>query len=546
MQLWGDFDIRGSDYPLSTNATTFLANNYQVISLEKCLGSANSDGTYNTEAAFVDMAETLRNHASDESNENLKIVFYWNTFICYCDCYNCTKSVYANESMWFKDDDGEAIYADSAGKRPYLDQTQEYVREWWVNSVVDVIQAARARNISVNGIFADGLCPYIVYKGVSTTRNNEFVLGVRKLMQLATERLKAIDEDMLILANGIKHYSIYEEYDYCRDSLNYTDGAIIEHFAAFEEVDTSTSTINSDYLLSWVNIIYNETNYNNKSIFIKSWMGPEISPGPSWPDSYKYPTPKNNSDIQKHAQELLQFPLAVYLCGLLTHRYIYFSYAWYWGVSQGYYPCYENNECATPADGWYDEFLNQLGRPVSEPNWIINDSVKLCTRSFEYVNVTVDLNNQESGTIIWNIDNTIDETTLAPSISPSMSPSMIPTMSPSKQPTRNQGFVTNVPTTTSGSGVNSTDGDVNVNTQETNGLQTTMTAQQGKGNNDNNGKHGLSDAVIGIIVAVVIVVVGVGICSMLYFSKHKQCLWKEKSEPLLVKDDDDHGHFTAL
>ena len=249
VQLWGDMSIRGTEYPLSTNATTFLANNYQVISLEKCLGAANSDGTYNTEEAFIEMSQNLRNHATEESNKNLKILFYFNTFICYCDCYNCTKSFYANESMWFKNDTGYPIYADTNGKRPYIDQTQEYVRQWWVNSIVNVIQSALSQNISVNGIFADGLCPYIVYKGVSTTRNNQLILSIRELMKLATKRLKAIDNNMLILGNGIKHYSIFEEYNYCRDSLNYTDGAIIEHFGAFEEVD-SNGHINPDDLHS--------------------------------------------------------------------------------------------------------------------------------------------------------------------------------------------------------------------------------------------------------------------------------------------------------
>ena len=192
------------------------------------------------------------------------------------------------------------------------------------------------------------MCPYVSYYGISSERNAQFQEGAIELMRLTNRKLKDIPPNMILIGNGLTH-STNPTMNYCRSVLNYTDGAMIEHFGAFEEVDTSTSMIYTDYWLDWIDIIYNETQLNNKFICMKSWVGPEYTPvtsiGPSWPDSFKYQTPQNYSDIAKHATELLQFPFGFYLCALLN-EYVYFSYAWWYGWYQGYYPCQKVNECS--------------------------------------------------------------------------------------------------------------------------------------------------------------------------------------------------------
>ena len=168
---------------------------------------------------------------------------------------------------------------------------------------------------------------------------------------------------------------------------------------------------------------------------LKSWVGPESSPitgtGPSWPSSFKYPSPQNYSDVGKHATELLQFPLGMYLCGLLN-EYVYFSYAWWYGWYQGYYPCETVNECTVPITGWYDEFTNKLGEPLTDGIWTQNRMI--CHRSFEFVNVSVNLTSQTSE-IIWNLTNVQKDTTYQPSNIPTNIPTNIPSTAPSNAPT---------------------------------------------------------------------------------------------------------------
>ena len=156
--------------------------------------------------------------------------------------------------MWLKDDDGNIVGGNST-TTPYFDLTQEYVRNYWVDASVGVIKEALARNISVDGILVDGMCPYVSYYGISSERNAQFQEGAIELMRLTNRKLKDIPPNMILIGNGLTH-STNPTMNYCRSVLNYTDGAMIEHFGAFEEVDTSTSMIYTDYWLDWIDIIY--------------------------------------------------------------------------------------------------------------------------------------------------------------------------------------------------------------------------------------------------------------------------------------------------
>ena len=60
-------------------------------------------------------------------------------------------------------------------------------------------------------------------------------------------------------------------------------------------------------------------------------------------------------------------------------------------------PCPDDpTSCDCPQD-WYQEFVNSLGKPLSDG--IINGY--LCNRTFEHANVFVDMNNDTSAVITW-------------------------------------------------------------------------------------------------------------------------------------------------
>ena len=91
---WADVYLRGSqgfsdlDYKLG-----FLMDNYDVISLEKCLD--NPDNDWRTEAVFVDLVSRMRTLRPESE---AKILFYWQLtqlVDCYdVECFSFNQSIF--------------------------------------------------------------------------------------------------------------------------------------------------------------------------------------------------------------------------------------------------------------------------------------------------------------------------------------------------------------------------------------------------------------------------------------------------------------------
>ena len=90
--------------------------------------------------------------------------------------------------------------------------------------------------------------------------------------------------------------------------------------------------------------------------------------------------------------------MAVYLCGMY-YEGVYFSYGWWYDITNGYVPCPNDpSSCDCPSN-WYPEFEMNLGKPLSDG--IITDIYK-CNRSFEHGKVYVDLQDDSSAIIQWD------------------------------------------------------------------------------------------------------------------------------------------------
>ena len=216
--LWADFGTNNVSL-LSEYQSQFVATHYDIISIEKCLGQPWNTHVY-TEQSFYETARNIRKYSSSNAT---KIIFYWNTNICYCDCYNITQSVLQNKSMWFYDDYDNPLYAGSDKNRPYFDMTQSYVRSWWVNSLITIITGALDQNIIVDGLFADGLCNAF-NKNVSAQRAQQYNNGVLSLMDETKSALTKINSDLFILGNGLLSYSF--EPDHCTHAVEHVDGVL--------------------------------------------------------------------------------------------------------------------------------------------------------------------------------------------------------------------------------------------------------------------------------------------------------------------------------
>eukprot|EP01084_Bolivina_argentea_P140388 246808_1 len=393
--LWADFGIKNKTFPALTDyQAKFMATHYDIISIEKCIGEV-------TEESFYNISSSIRKYTS--TNET-KILMYFAVDVPYCSCYNVTNSVCNNQSMWFRDDAGNIIYA---GNKPFYDYAQKYVQDWWVNATTFVLKTALSKGIIVNGIFADGLMKNFTQSNfnVSLDRNNEWQHGAFTTMDKLRNTFKKMNDDLFVIGNGIKTYSYsFPPNNYGLEAMHHVDGLMYGHYGSFEEVNNhSNGTINASDILLAFNMskqIVNGDYGQNKALLIKGWIGPESSPtndmGPTWPTDYDV-TPNTSVGIQQAALDKISYPLATFLCGIMNN-YMYFAYAWFWDILEGWVPCPHNpNSCDCPIN-WYQEFVNKLGKPISDG--ILTDTYK-CNRTFEYAKVYVDLTDNTSANIQW-------------------------------------------------------------------------------------------------------------------------------------------------
>ena len=215
--LWADFDIRDWRTPWFTlEQAQFMGETYAILSLEKCLGGSlwYDDAELEGEEAFYELATAIRNYTT--SNDT-KILFYWNIDILYGDCYNYTKWILEdNETyslMFNTDDDGDYYFA-TLETRPYLNQSSSFVREWWITTAIKIIEEGiNNRNITIDGIFMDGMCTWQRYKGsgVSSSRHDALMDGNLQLLKEARDAFKsAFGDDFILLGNGLFSYTIWD------------------------------------------------------------------------------------------------------------------------------------------------------------------------------------------------------------------------------------------------------------------------------------------------------------------------------------------------
>merc|ERR550539_2253719 len=149
---------------------------------------------------------------------------------------------------------------------------------------------------------------------------------------------------------------------------------MVEHFGSYEMLDNGNNYPNTYMNVAKVQQLIEITKnllndpVNPTDIHVKAWIGPETTPilstGPSWMPGYTSPNglvfPATKAEIAVAAQELLDYPLAIYLCSLYDAN-VYFSYAWRWAIADGYVPCANDiYDCSSPAE-WFPEFTNKLG-----------------------------------------------------------------------------------------------------------------------------------------------------------------------------------------
>jgi hypothetical protein len=320
----------------------FVASHSNFICLEK--GHAITQFG-NTEEGIAKEAKQLK-----KFNPNMKVIFYWNTFLDY-PMYKAHDEYEKHPEWWLKKIDGELDKKNATIKR--YDLSNPEVRKWWTD-------VARENIVGTNcdGVFMDAF-PQV------TSEANRALWGEEKFNQMQQglkdiiwETREALGEDKLIVYNGIRSTPTR---NMGVDFPEYTDAVMLEHFGHFQS--GSKECMLRDILEM------QKAAKAGKIVVFKGW------PGFAWID--KEEMQKTLEEKRKLAKENITFPLAAFLVG--AQQNCYFVYNWGYRMQYG---CLD----------WYPEFDMPLGEPLGDAiisGWELS-------REFEHLKVWVNLETKEA------------------------------------------------------------------------------------------------------------------------------------------------------
>ncbi len=327
---------------LTEKEAAFVASHADLICLEKGHG-VNQFGY--TEDAIEQEAIQLKKY-----NPNIKVIFYWNTFLDY-PLYRAHEVYEQHPEWWLKTLSGELDK--KQGKIKRYDLSNSEVRTWWA----DVAEKA-VKEGSCDGIFMDAF-------GQVSAPSNKVLWGEEKykdiqagLLDIIRETREKIGNDKLIVYNGIR---TTRERKIGDDFKDYTDAVMLEHYGQFYS-DSKECMLNDILELM-------KAGKNGRIIIFKGW------PGFTWLDKEYMELPLKKK--RELAAGNIIFPLASFLAGAQENSY--FNYSWGYQMEDG-------------ALEWYPEFDLPLGKPLNDAKidgWII-------TRDFEHLSIWLNLETKEA------------------------------------------------------------------------------------------------------------------------------------------------------
>jgi len=398
----------------------FLMDNYEIIVPGGCLKRPN-EGRFDHEGLFQELVERMW---AVRPNSTAKVYYYIPSFYA-AWCNEATDKLVARPDLWLRDSTGSPFIRGPSHlkerNRPMYDFRLPEARELFVNAALDPVKRAGGR---VEGIYLDGLRRSELTKGhrfpfcgedgesnciFSEMEEEEFQEGRGKAVELLRQKLHSLNSEYSLIGNGISNHDLNSPRAVMKGNpsldfyLDKVDGFCMEHVMAFEDVADESPYINIDYLKNLIRI-RNILVAKGKSLLVKLWPGPVsrndrlvgnnliFVPNKSFP----HPEPQTNQEVQQSMKDLLDFPLAVYMCAFHGPN-ITFSYSYFYHLRQ-MVPCRQDYvSCHFPQD--FHQLLDKIpGESIGEATWEGNT----CTRMFENFGVSVNIEDETSATWLQN------------------------------------------------------------------------------------------------------------------------------------------------
>jgi len=319
-----------------------IAEHYQLVMLEK----ANEAGFEYVDQGIKDTAARLKKY-----NPDIKTLFYWNTQIHYSG-YSNDEEYEENKFSWSEllDDGDLFLFKDLYY---WYDESREGLREWWVNFPVEVVS-----DKNIDGVFVDKM-PKAAVDAIY--EEGEPVSDyVRMIKQLS----ESLPKDKMLIGNNLRG----ERHNGSRAFMELLDGSYLERWTYTLDYEFPSQTKADAISLSMQ--LMREALAQGKMINFQT--------DPQTDD----PVPDTYEAKQDYMADHVDFPLAVFL--IVAEKNAFFSYQL--GV----------NALPSAENVWDTSYIPELNHPLGKP---LGDPIKtgyIFTRSYEYVDVWVDVQSQKA------------------------------------------------------------------------------------------------------------------------------------------------------
>ncbi|MCK0157299.1 putative glycoside hydrolase family 15 protein [Cellulophaga sp. F20128] len=330
----------------------FLAK-FPLITFEKTTGSK----TYgSTESGTIEAAKAVK-----MINPKTKILYYKNVVINW--------GAYKEDEVFLKEypdallrnaDEKKALMPN--GKTGFFDISQEYIRSYWLNHIRKVTD-----NPHIDGVFLDAnikaLVPAFFNSRVGTEKQKEIELGYLSMMQQLHDRF---GKDNLLIANIIRVRPEFK--DEGQEYLKFFNGSYIEGF----EHENFGMTY-AEYLSKGIQAVQNAAQ-NGNIIAMSLGIGKALQNS-----EIGFDDKRGQLQNTEKIKERIDYLLAIFLVCAEKYSYVY------------------------PHDGygiekssiWMKTFP-QYNRKLGPPKAAAKKEGYVYTRSFEYVDVWLDIEQQKA------------------------------------------------------------------------------------------------------------------------------------------------------
>ena len=337
-----------------TNEEIEYLATFPLITLEKSQAQNTYGSTEDGAIATATAIKAINNKAS--------ILYYRNTIINWPTYKNDNAFVNANPDALLRNQNNELTYMPN-GFTPYFDITKDFVKDYWLNSTVDMVNNTDL----FDGVFLDANIKVLV-KGYFGNR-----VGYDKQAQIETtyfsmmsELRTRLEDKKILLANIIRVRPDFAENGL--EYMDYFDGSYLEAFDSGDE----------DYLSQVILAVQNAAK-QGKIIAMTLGLGAAIDNNldPGIDDQ------RGDVVLNEEINERVDYLCALFLICAQKYSYLY--------LADGY--------LATTSAVWLNTFA-QFQKPLGKPLADATKNGSIYTRSFENVDVVLDIKN-EKGTLTW-------------------------------------------------------------------------------------------------------------------------------------------------